>query len=91
MPTLGLTLHLPNDDECVGGSLESGKPWLAFLQGLLLALFSFSSALLALDPRGKMSFAVMDGRDFSHLPVLTSRVSRIYGAKKHDLEALHSD
>ena len=38
-----------------------------------------------------MSFAVMDGRDFSHLPVLTSQVSRICAAKIHDLEALHSD
>lgn len=38
-----------------------------------------------------MSFEVMDGRDFSHLPVLTSQVSRICAAKIHDLEALHSD
>lgn len=65
------------------------KPWLFFLQCLLLDVFSFSSALLASDPREKMSFTVMDGRDFSHLPILTSRVSRICAAKIHDLEALH--
>lgn len=55
---------------------------------LLLGVFSFSLALLASDSRGKVSFTVMDGRGFSHLPILTSQVSRIWAAKIHDLEVL---
>lgn len=84
---LWLNSSFANDDECE--CLWIWKPWLFLWRCLLLDVFSFSLALLASDPREKMNFTVMDGRDFSHLPILTSRVSSVCVAKMRDLEAFY--